>query len=240
MRESRRRLDHSIEAGSSCGVDGPLAEAPLDGEALGLEGGEADGDAAGRQAGASRPGRRASAGRPPPGGRGAPAPPPARRWCRRRRRPRPARGRRRSPRRCATARAPSSPVSDATRPRRSRASSSSAHSGGHGLSRSVLSRSWSSSGVVGAGSISARTRSIASWVTRPSCSGATGRPRRSGTARDAPVDGLTVVEERVGRGVEDLVGEQRTARWSRRSGSAPRRPPPAATARRDRRSRAPR
>ena len=61
--------------------------------------------------------------------------------------------------------------------------------------------------MVGAGSISARTRSIASWVTRPSCSGATGRPRRSGTARRAPVDGLTVVEERVGRRVEDLVGE---------------------------------
>ena len=88
---------------------------------------------------------------------------------------------RRSPRRCATAATPSSPASDATRPRRSRASRSSAHSGGHGLSRSVLSRSWSSSGVVGAGSISARTRSIASWVTRPSCSG---RDRQAPPERD--------------------------------------------------------
>ena len=36
-----------------------------------------------------------------------------------------------------------------------------------------------------------------------------GRPRRSGTALRAAVDGLAVVEERVGPGGEDLVGEQR-------------------------------
>ena len=63
-----------------------------------------------------------------------------------------------------------------------RASTSSSHSGGHGLSRSVLRRSWSSSGVVGAGSISARTRSIASWVTRPISWIVVGRPRRRDTA----------------------------------------------------------
>ena len=52
MRASSRRLDHSTEAGSPARVDGPLAEAALDGEALCLEGGEPDGDASGGQAGA--------------------------------------------------------------------------------------------------------------------------------------------------------------------------------------------
>ena len=79
---------------------------------------------------------------------------------------------------------------------------------GTGSAASVLRRSWSSSGVVGAGSISARTRSIASWVTRPSCSGATGQAPAERDGARAPVDGLAVVEERVGRGGEDLVGEQ--------------------------------
>ena len=53
------------------GVDGPLAEAALDGEALGLEDGEADGDPAGRQAGALDQVGVRSAATPPRGGRGA-------------------------------------------------------------------------------------------------------------------------------------------------------------------------
>ena len=105
---------------------------------------------------------------------------------------------------------PSSPASDATRPWASSASSSSAHSGGQGLSSSVLSRSWSSSGVVGAGSISVRTRSIASWVTRPISRIEVGRPRSERDRRSgAAIDGLAIVEERVGPGGEDLVGEER-------------------------------